>query len=274
MNRFGIIAGGGKLPLIIYNSLLKKNKETYIIGIKNNFNSKKIKNNFIEVKLGSLSKILNFLKKNKIKYLIFAGSIKRPGVMDFTLDFKAINFLKNSRLDKLGDNNLLKIISNYFEKKGYKFINWNSYCPDLFAYDNFLTTKKPSKKAYENLTKGLNVFKYYGKSDVGQSLIIQNNIILGLESIEGTDNLIKRCVNYKRKGDKGILLKLMKYSQDIRFDLPTIGINTIKLIKKYNYEGIFIQKKYCLIIEKEKVIKFANTNNLFIAGVDQPWVEI
>ena len=101
MNRFGIIAGGGKLPIIIYNSLLKKNKETYIIGIKNNFNSKKIKNNFIEVKLGSLSKILNFLKKNKIKNLIFAGSIKRPGVMDFTLDFKAISFLKNSRLDKL-----------------------------------------------------------------------------------------------------------------------------------------------------------------------------
>ena len=66
----------------------------------------------------------------------------------------------------------------------------------------------------------------------------------------------------------------MKYNQDIRFDLPTIGINTLKLIKKYNYEGIFIQKKYCLIIDKEKVIKFANKNNLFISGIDQPWVKI
>ena len=79
--------------------------------------------------------------------------------------------------------------------------------------------------------------------------------------------LIKRCANYKRKGENGILLKLIKYKQDKRLDLPTIGIKTIKLLKKYNYEGIFIQKKYCIIIEKDKVIKFANKNNIFIAGI-------
>ena len=111
-------------------------------------------------------------------------------------------------------------------------------------------------------------FKKFGRLDIGQSLIMQNNLVLGLEAAEGTDNLLKRCFKYKKKGEKGIIIKLKKFNQDLRFDLPTIGLNTIKLIKKYDYEGIFIQKKYCLIIDKENVIKFANNNNIFISSIN------
>ena len=90
----------------------------------------------------------------------------------------------------------------------------------------------------------MKIFNLFGKIDVAQSMIIQNIIILGLEAIEGTNNLIKRCHKYKRNGDKGILLKLKKFNQDERFDLPTIGIETLRLIKKYNYEWIFIEKNF------------------------------
>ena len=98
-------------------------------------------------------------------------------------------------------------------------------------------------------------------------MAVKNKLILGLEAAEGTDNLIKRCSRYKKSKEKGIIIKLKKYNQDLKFDLPTIGLNTIKLIIKYNYEGIFIQKKYCLILDKQKVIDFANKNNIFIAGI-------
>ena len=165
----------------------------------------------------------------------------------------------------MGDDKLLKTISKYFEINGFKFIKWKKYCPNLFSTSEFLTIKKPSKIAYENLEKGIKIFKYFGKSDVGQSMIIQNKIILGLEAIEGTNDLIQRCYNYKRKGDLGILLKLKKFKQDERFDLPAIGINTIKLLKKYEYEGVFIQSKYCVIIDKEQMINLANKHNLFIS---------
>ena len=103
MNKCGILAGGGSLPLIISNSLKKNNIKVFILGIKNNFDLKNIPYDYEIVKLGSLSKILNILKKNKINKLIFAGSIKRPSIKDFSLDFKAFKFLKDYKLDKLGD---------------------------------------------------------------------------------------------------------------------------------------------------------------------------
>tara|TARA_Y100000590_G_scaffold115130_2_gene131245 strand:- start:17211 stop:18020 length:810 start_codon:yes stop_codon:yes gene_type:complete len=265
MSNFAIIAGGGKLPILINKFLLKNGHNVFIIGIKNNFNHTKYKfTDFEEVKIGSISRILSILKKKNIKNIIFSGSIKRPSFRDISLDFEAIKLIKSTQIDKLGDNQLFIKISNYFAKKGFNFVEWYKYCPELFTNEDSLTIHKPSKSANSNLNKGLNIFKYFGKLDIGQSIIIQNNIILGLESIEGTDNLIKRCFTYKRKGDKGILLKLKKINQDLRFDLPTIGLNTIKLLKKYDYEGIFIEKKYCLILDKDKVINFANKNKIFI----------
>ena len=270
MNKYAILAGGGTLPLIISNSLKMNNIKVFILGIKNNFNLKNIPYDCEIVKLGSLSKILNILNKNKINKLIFAGSVQRPSIKDFSLDFQALKFLKDYQLDKLGDDKLLKAISDYFEKKGFEFIEWKNYCPNLFINKNFPTKVKPSRIAYENLEKGLKIFNKFGKLDIGQSIVIQNNIILGLEAIEGTDELIKRCYYYKRKGDKGVIIKLKKYNQDIRFDLPTIGINTLKLLNKYHYEGIFIQKKYCIVINKDQVIDYANKNNLFISNIIKP----
>jgi len=267
INNYGILAGGGKLPIIIYKSLVKNKKNVYLIGIKNNFNSNSKLKNFSEVKLGSLGKIIQILKKHNINKLIFAGSIKRPSIKDLALDFKAIQFINKYKPESFGDDKLLKVISKYFEKKGFKFVKWSHYCPQLFSNSNYLTYSRPSKTALENLNVGLKIFKLYSKLDIGQSMAVKNKLILGLEAAEGTDNLIKRCSRYKKSKEKGIIIKLKKYNQDLKFDLPTIGLNTIKLIIKYNYEGIFIQKKYCLILDKQKVIDFANKNNIFIAGI-------
>ena len=268
MNKYCIIAGGGKLPILIRDILNKKGHKVYIIGIKNNFiNSKKLTKNFSMVKLGSLSKILKILKNENIKKIILAGSIKRPSFKDISLDLLALRFIRNTKIENLGDDHLLKKLANHFEKLGYKFIQWHKYCPELFTEQNIITFKKPSNNAIKNLQKGLSIFNIFGKSDLGQSIIVQNKIVLGIEAIEGTNELIKRCNLYKKKGDKGILLKLVKKNQDLRFDLPTIGLETLKLLKKYNYEGLYIQKKHCVIIDKYEVVKFADKNNLFICSV-------
>ena len=127
----------------------------------------------------------------------------------------------------------------------------------------------PSKFAIKNLQKGLNSFKYIGRADIAQSLIVQNSIILGVEAAEGTDELIKRCLKYKKRGDKGILIKFTKYNQNKILDIPVIGLKTVKNLLKYNYEGIYLETNKCIIIDKEKVIKFCNSNSIFIATVDK-----
>ena len=133
-----------------------------------------------------------------------AGNIKRPSLKDLNFDLKTIKFIKEYALQPKGDDKLLLSIVKFFEKEGFKFMNWKNECKDLFIYEDNLTKKKPSKQSLENLAKGIKIFKLLGKIDLSQSMIIQNNIVLGLESIEGTDNLIKRCFAYKRKNDSTI----------------------------------------------------------------------
>ena len=91
---------------------------------------------------------------------------------------------------------------------------------------------------------------------------------MGLEAIEGTDQLLKRCAEYKRKDDNGILLKFSKQNQSSLIDIPLIGLDTIKNLKKYNYDGVYLQKNKCLILDKNKIIDYANENNLFISSVE------
>ena len=87
--------------------------------------------------------------------------------------------------------------------------------------------------------------------------------------MEGTDELIKRCSLYKKNGDKPILLKLSKYNQHSELDLPTIGLNTLENIKNFNYEGLFIEKNKCIIIDKKNVVDFCNKNNLFLSTINK-----
>ena len=155
-------------------------------------------------------------------------------------------------------NNILKIMA-FFILIGKK------HCPELFANKENLTQIKPSIRAKENLQKAISIFQSFGEIDVGQSMVVQNKIILGLEAVEGTDNLITRCKYYKRSGDKGVLVKFSKYNQSNILDIPTIGENTVKLLKDCDYEGLYLEKDRCLIIDKDKTIDLANQYKIFIS---------
>ena len=270
MINIGIISGSGPLPLLIGKNLINKKHQVCFLCIKN-FTDTKIYENYdhIQIELTSLTKILEVLKKQNVEKIILVGKITRPSIKDIKFDFKTINLIKNYFLESKGDDELLKYISNFFDKEDFPLFDWKSTCRELFANDDHLTLNKPSTEAIKNKNKGLEIFKIIGRADIGQSLIIQNQIILGIECIEGTDELINRTNNYKKEGDKGILLKLSKYHQHTELDLPTVGLLTVKKLKDLSYEGLFIEKNKCIIIDKEIVIDFCNKNNLFLSTVEK-----
>ena len=268
MTKIGIIAGDGNLPIYIGNSLINKNYDVTYLSL-NNKNNKFYKNQkIVDIDILSIKKIFKILNTNNIRHIIFAGGIKRPGIKDLGFDIPTFLLAKSLLLEKKGDNNLLISLKNYFESKGFIFFNWTKYCKELFSIEKNLTKIKPSKIAIQNLKKGISIYQIYKKLDVGQAMIIQNQLVLGLEAIEGTDELLQRCKEYKRKGDKGILFKFSKHKQSNLIDIPLIGLDTIKNIKKYNYDGVYLQKNKCLILDKKKIIDYANYNKLFISSVD------
>ena len=266
MNNIGIIAGGGKLPIIIGKNLIKKNFNVSFFVIEEFFNSNYYKDlNVTIINLSSAKNIINKLKDININNIIMAGNINRPSLTDLSFDFHTFKLAQTLLLNKTGDNSLLVSIKKFFNDNGFDYFDWKKHCPELFANKDILTQIKPSRMAQENLQKALSIFKFFGEIDVGQSMIIQNKIVLGLEAVEGTDNLITRCKDYKKSGDKGVMVKFSKYNQSNILDIPTIGENTIRLLKDCNYEGLYLEKNRCLIIDKEKTIELANQYKLFIS---------
>ncbi len=269
MNKIGLISGDGKLPLHIGNSLIKHNFDVTYLLLHSVKDKSIYKNeNHININILSIKKIIKILNLNNINEVIFAGSIKRPSIKDLGFDIDTLKLAKKLLLEKQGDNNLLTSIKKIFENQGISFFNWIKYCPNLFATERNLSINKPSNSAKYNLIKAKSIISEFKKIDVGQSIIIQNQLVLGLEAIEGTDHLIERCSNYKRKGDKGILVKFSKKNQSQLIDIPTIGLKTIENLKKNNYEGVFVEKNKCLIIDKDEVSNYANNNNIFISSVE------
>ena len=266
MNNIGIIAGGGKLPITIGNNLIKKNFKVFFFVIEEFFSTVHYKDLDVTlINLKSAKKIIESLQSKNIDSIIMAGNIKRPSITDLSFDFQTFKLAKNLLLNKTGDNSLLVSIKKYFMDNGFDYFHWKEYCPDLFANNDNLTKIKPTRKARDNLNKAMSIFRSFGEIDVGQSMIIQNKIVLGLEAVEGTDNLMIRCKDYKNSGDRGILVKFAKYNQSNILDIPTIGENTIKLLNECEYEGIFLEKDSCLIIDKEKTVDLANQYKVFIS---------
>ena len=266
MNNIGIIAGGGQLPIAIGENLIKKNFSVVFFVVEEFYNKKKYKNFDVNIiNLKSAKKIIQSLKSKNIDNIIMAGNIIRPSLTDLSFDLETFKLAKNLLLNKKGDNALLVSIKNFFTDNGFRYFDWKKYCPELFANKDYLTLKKPSRMAKKNLKKALIIFKSFGHLDIGQSIVIQNQIVLGLEAVEGTDNLIIRCKNLKKSGDNGVLVKFAKYNQSNILDIPTIGEKTIKLLKENDFEGIFVEKNNCLILNKEKTIDLANQYKLFIS---------
>ena len=260
-----IFAGNGNFPKEIIKSLINQKKPHLIINLSGN----KYKNSY-QVNLGKFGKIINILKSNKVKEVIFAGKINRPTFTSLKFDLTSLKFIpKLKSAFKKGDGSLLNFASQVFKHYNINVVASHNYCKNLLL-DNIVTKVKPSNIDFEDLKKARLILKSLSRFDNAQALIVDNGYILSIEAAEGTDLMLRRTVNLKKKlGNKrsGVLVKIPKNKQSLNYDLPTIGIKTIKLCIKANLKGIFLQKKQNIFLDREESIKLANKNNFFIAAI-------
>jgi DUF1009 family protein len=267
LNKVGIIAGGGNLPVQIINALQHKNQEFAIISVIKDSNIE-YPANYIDI--GNVGQILDYFKSQNVDEIVLAGKITRPSFSTLKLDAKGIKLMAQITKAKFfGDDSLLSIIVKFIENEGFIVKGAEYYTDDLLASVGNLTILHPSEQNLKDIELGKIVAGKIGELDIGQSVIIENGLILGVEAAEGTDNLIMRCASLKYEDNiSGVLIKMKKPNQDSRIDLPTIGINTVKNVHFAKLSGIAIDAKQCLIIDKDKVIKLANELGLFITAIN------
>jgi len=268
--KLAIIAGNGELPKMIIAKCQEQNRDFLVILIKDeSSNIDFLQYEHQIICFGEISKIINILRDNQIKELVFAGGVTKPSMAGMKVDKKGAVLLSKILGNKFfGDNNLLSTIINFFEKEGFSVIGADKIVDDLLAKKGVLGSIKPNAKMLEDIEIGQNALQVMSDLDIGQAIAVQQKQIVGVEAIEGTDNLIKRCQNLQfKQGDKAILVKMKKRNQNTKIDLPALGVGTIKNLANSGFAGVAVQENYCLIINCKEVIKLADELGLFIIGI-------
>ena len=268
--KLAIIAGSGDLPKMIIAKCQEQGRDFMVILIKDEpSNIDFLQYNHSIIGFGEISKIINILKINQIKELVFAGGVRKPSMTGMAVDKKGAILISKILGNKFfGDNNLLSTIVHFFEKEGFNVIGADKIIDDLLAQNGVLGTIKPDATMLKDIEIGKNALQVMSELDIGQSIVVQQKQIVGVEAIEGTDNLIKRCQDLQFKQvNKAVLIKMKKCNQNTKIDLPTLGVKTIKNLSDSSFAGVAVQANFCLIINQKEVISLADELGLFIIGI-------
>ncbi len=261
----GLFLGEKNLPIEIIRKLNKKKIKYFIIDLTKNNKFKKNKNSFF-VNIGKFGKILNLIKSKKCNKVIFAGNIVKPKISKLKLDLKGLLYMPRViKASKLGDAAILKVLIKILSENNIKVIKLNTYNQELTLKKGIFTKIKPNKKEKKEISKGIKALKKINSYNHTQALVIKDNKIISVEKRKGTKEMIKSIS--KTKAKNGILIKIPKTKQDLRVDLPTIGIETFRDCNKAGIKGIVVKSNQNIILNKKDSIKFANNNNIFLVAI-------
>ena len=258
----GLFFGEKQLPLEILKSLKKKKIKYFIIDLSKNNKFKKYKNSYF-INIGKFGKILELIKSKNCKKVLFAGNIVKPRISKLKLDFKGIYYIPRIiKASKLGDAAILKELINILSENKISVIKLNTYNPELTLGKGCHTKLKPSISDAITIKKGIQILDKSNSFNHVQALVINNQKIISFEKRKGTGEMLKsiRKNNLKNK----LLLKMPKSKQDLRVDLPTIGLDTLKDCKNANIKGVVLKAGQNIFLNKHEGIKFANKNNIFV----------
>ena len=269
--KLGIIAGRGNLPKLIIKECEKRNRDFVVITIHGFAKAEDYKKYTHKViRLGRVGEALKFFHDNGVKELVMTGGIKKPSLSSVKPDAVGAKMIAKLMKAKIfGDNNIFTTVIKFMESKGLKVIGVKDILKSIIAKKGVIGGVKIKDKEFKKDIKlGKDVLRATSKFDIGQSIAAQQNMIIGVECIGGTDELIERCGELKYKtGRKPVLIKFRKAGQSDRADLPTIGLQTVKNVKKAGFGGIAVEAGGVILLDKDKMIDYANKNKLFIVGI-------
>lgn len=268
--KLGIIAGGGNLPGRLIRRCLDTGRSFFVIAIEGNAEPDLVNETIphLWIRIGQAGTGFKRLAAEKVEEVVMIGTIRRPSFKDLVPDMRTTAFFAKIGGRALGDDGILRALIKEIEAEKMRVVGIQEVMSDVLVKSGVLTRKKPSKTDFDDIRRGVTVAFELGRLDVGQSVVIQEGLVLGVEGIEGTDELIKRCSGYKRKGSGGVLIKLRKPQQDMRIDLPTVGSRTLENAKQSGLNGLAVHAGNTLIADEEDFIRQADKLGLFVIGIE------
>lgn len=263
-----LFAGKGNLPKILIDVFQKQKRPFVILAFHGQTDETLVQHlPHLWMYYGEVGKALAYVKEHHIKEIVMAGGISRPSLNEIRPDWEGVKWLAKVGAKALGDDNLLRSIIKMIEEKGYKVVGPDDLLADILVPQGILTTLEPDEQAWKDIGRGVEILCALSPVDVGQAVVIQEGLVLGVEAIEGTDALIERSRSLQRPGPGGVLIKIAKHHQEQRVDLPTIGLETVHKASKAGLRGIAVEAGRTLFLDREEALKFANSKKLYIVGL-------
>jgi len=259
----GLIFGETNFPLEILKKIKKKHIKYLIIDLTKKKNFKKDKNSYA-VSIGQFGKIIKIFKKNKCRKVLFAGKVKKPNFSKIRLDFKGIYYIPRIvRSSRLGEAAILREIIKILKQERIITLSSLTYNPELTLKKGTYSKIKPNKEDNLDIKKAISTLGKLGKYTFSQGTVVRNNKVVVIERKGGTERMLK-INRTKTRRNKGVLVKFPKKKQDLRIDLPTVGLETLVQCKAAGLKGIVLKAKQHVFLEKNKCINFANKNKMFL----------
>ena len=256
----GLFLGDTDFSETVLKKIKRLNKKYFIIDFSKNNKFKKDKNSH-RISIGKFGEIIKLIKEKKSKKVLFAGKIAKPKFSSLRLDLKGIYYMPSViRAAKIGDAAIIKAIIKILANEGIKVISSIFFNPELSLKKGNFSKIKPNKQDNLSIKNSQIYFNKINNLDHIQALVVKDGKIIAREGREGTKKMLSKL----KINSNGILIKLPKKKQDLRMDLPTIGLQTLKDIKKHGLKGVVLKSKKNIFLDKTKCINFANKNKIFI----------
>lgn len=265
----GMIAGAGMMPVEIIAHCRKTGREIFVVGLQGFASEEQLGDvPHVFARIGEAGKILKAFKEHGVHDIVLAGGIKRPSLKELIPDFEAVKILASLAIKRLSDDKLFRACIDEIEKRGFHVVGIEEVVPEMLFQAGVYGKVKPTEDDMSDVRRGIEVTKALGAVDVGQAAVVQEGLVLAVEAVEGTDAMLSRAASLKKKGNKPIMIKVLKPGQDMRVDLPAMGLQTIESMVRHGIGGLAVEAGGILVIEREAVIAAADRAGIFIVGVN------
>ena len=276
----GIVAGGGSMPLAVADAVSRRGRPVVIFAMRGWADEAVARHPHHWVAVGQFGRLFRLAHGAGCRDLVFIGMLSRPRIAQIRLDWATLGLLPRLvRAFRGGDDRLLSGVGSIFEDHGFRMVGAHEVAPEILAPAGAMGRHSPAERERADIARALALLAAIGPHDVGQAVVIADGHVLAIEAAEGTDQMLERVATLRREkrvhsgAGVGVLVKAPKPGQDHRFDLPSIGPQTVEGVAAAGLAGLAVVAGATIVAEADRVVQLADERGLFVVGMPPPEAE-
>lgn len=270
----GIICGGGSIPLAVAEAASRRGRSVVLFALRGWADPAVERYPHHWIALGQLGHLFRLAHAAGCRDLVFIGSLLRPMISQIRLDWTTLRLLPRTLAAlRGGDDRLLSGIARIFEDNGFRLIGAHEVAPDILVPEGLLGRNAPGARDQADIARAIALLAAIGPFDVGQAAVVAEERVLAIEAAEGTDRMLERIAALRRDGrirtptGVGVVVKAPKPMQDRRFDLPSIGPQTVEGVARAGLAGLAVVAGATIMAEPARIAQLADAHGLFVVGL-------